>query len=376
VVGAPTAKATGQTALLPTLPAAQRPAGARHGLELLRNAARDPQTLRRRLLPHLSDDDRRVAAAEWFSEPGRLLHADQSVLAQLVAYLPRDLPVEAVRRWLEDDEWVRVHDLSVLGPRLPDDFHEEVLAALADADENASVPTLFISLVPCLPRRLIGNALAAGRALEDAALRAPALSSLVPRLKAEQRTTVAQEAYAAALACSWQPWLPEAVPPMRAGFPDGLAERIPQALNVIRVVSDVWERAEAYCVLLSVLLEQERAAVLAEALDCLALVDRDMRAGKLVKLVPYMDRESLDTALTLAPDDTVLATALLARAMDVHGRSPWKSVALVRRLVSRTSQGRALTVVTDNLPRLVSVAGEHAREGLTSAVDDVLTWWP
>jgi hypothetical protein len=198
----------------------------------------------------------------------------------------------------------------------------------------------------------------------------------VPRLKAEQRTTVAQEAYAAALACSWQPWLPEAVPPMRAGFPDGLAERIPQALNVIRVVSDVWERAEAYCVLLSVLLEQERAAVLAEALDCLALVDRDMRAGKLVKLVPYMDRESLDTALTLAPDDTVLATALLARAMDVHGRSPWKSVALVRRLVSRTSQGRALTVVTDNLPRLVSVAGEHAREGLTSAVDDVLTWWP
>jgi hypothetical protein len=197
----------------------------------------------------------------------------------------------------------------------------------------------------------------------------------VPRLKAEQRTTVAQEAYAAALACSWQPWLPEAVPPMRAGFPDGLAERIPEALTVIRAVSDVWERAEAYCVLLSVLLEQERAAVLAEALDCLALVDWD-RAGKLVKLVPYMDRESLDTALTLAPDDTELATALLARAMDVHGCSPRKSVALVRRLVSRTSQGRALTVLTDNLPRLVSVAGEHAREELTSAVDDVLTWWP
>ncbi|MES9622475.1 hypothetical protein ACPCBX_28805 [Streptomyces tuirus] len=376
VVGTPTALATGQTALLPTLPAAQRPAGARQALELLRSAASDPHTLRQRLLPHLSDDDRRRAAAEWFSEPGRLLYAHQSVLAQVVAYLPRNLVVEAVRQWLAEDEWVRVHDLSVLGPRLPDDVHEEVLAALADADGRSSVPTLFISLIPYLPGRLIGDALAAGRALEDAALRAPALSSLVPRVPAEQRMTVAQEAYEAALACSWQPWLPEAVPPMRAGFPDGMAERVPEALTVIRAVSDVWERAEAYCVLLSVLPEQERAAVPAEALDCLARVDWDMRPEKLLRLVSYVDRESLDTAVGLAPDDADLATALLARALDEHGCSPREFVALVRRLVSRTSQHRALTLITDNLSRLVPVAGEEVREELTRAVDDVLTWWP
>ncbi|MFJ4536492.1 hypothetical protein ACIP39_11005 [Streptomyces tibetensis] len=376
VVGTPTAMATGRTALLPTLPAAQRAAGARQALNLLRSAASDPNALRRRLLPHLSVDDRREAAAEWFSEPGRLLYADQSVLAQVIAYLPPNVPREAVRQWLADDEWVRVHDLSVLGPRLPEDVHEEVLAALADADEDASVPTLFISLVPYLPDRLIGDALAAGRALEDAALRAPALSALVPRLPAEQRTVVALEACEAARACAWQPLLPEAMPQMRAGIPDGLAERADEALTVIRTVRDAWERAEACCVLLSVLPERERVAVLAEALDCLARVDWDMRAEKLVKLVPYLDRASLDTALVLASDDTDLATALLARAMDEHGCSPQRFVALVRRLVSRTSQDRALTVITDNLARLTSVAGEHGRAELTRAVDDVLTWWP
>jgi hypothetical protein len=44
--------------------------------------------------------------------------------------------------------------------------------------------------------------------------------------------------------------------------------------------------------------------------------------------------------------------------------------------VSRTAQGRALTLITDNLSRLASVAGEQAREELTRAVYDVLTWWP
>ncbi|MFF8017162.1 hypothetical protein [Streptomyces sp. NPDC007929] len=122
--------------------------------------------------------------------------------------------------------------------------------------------------------------------------------------------------------------------------------------------------------------EQEGAAVPAEALDCLAQVDRAMRPEKLVRLVPYLDPESLETAVGLAPDDADLATALLARPMDEHGCSPGEFVALVRRLVSLTSQDRALTVITDNLSRLVSVAGEEAREELTRAVDDVLTWWP
>ncbi|MFI8221132.1 hypothetical protein [Streptomyces sp. NPDC085932] len=376
LVGTPTARATARTALLPTLPAAQRAAGARQALDLMRTVTSDPRTLRRRLVPWLSADDRRAAAVEWFSDPEQLLLADQSVLAQVVAHLPHKLLVDAVRHWLEDDEWVGLDDLRVLGPLLPDHVHEEVLAALAGADESTKVPTLFISLIPHLPDRLVGDALAAGRALDDAALRAPALSALVPRLPDGQRAVVAQEAFEAALACAWQPWLPDALPGLRAGFPAGLAERVQEALTAIRAVGDAWERAEACCVLLSVLPAQERAPVVAEALDCVSQVEGDMRAQRLGTLVPYLDHESLGRAVGLAPDDAGLATALLTRFMDEYGCSPREFVALVRRLVSRTSQDRALTVLTDNLSRLVSVAGDEARAELTRAVDDVLTWWP
>ncbi|MFH9066284.1 hypothetical protein ACH4GM_34580 [Streptomyces coeruleorubidus] len=375
VVDTPFAMATGRIAVLPTLPAAQRAKRAREELELLRDLPNAPQ-LRKRLIPHLSDADLRQAAVEWFSEPRHLLYADQSLLARVVAHLPDHFPADAVRLRLDDDDWSWIYDLSVLGPRLPEDVHDEVLAAVMEEDAGASATNVFVSLIPHLPDRLIGKALTVARALTEAGERAAALSSLVPRLPAGQRTVVAREAYEAALACSWLPRLTEALPQMRAGFPDGMAELVPESLAAVRAVGDEWERAEAYCVLLSVLPAQENAAVLAEALDRLSRDDWDMRAERLTWLVPYMDRESLDTAVALAPDDTDLATALLARAMDEHDCSPQEFVALVRHLVSRTAQGRALTVITDNLPRLASVAGEQAREELTRAVYDVLTWWP
>ncbi|MEU1010921.1 hypothetical protein [Streptomyces sp. NPDC005890] len=50
-------------------------------------------------------------------------------------------------------------------------------------------------------------------------------------------------------------------------------------------------------------------------------------------------------------------------------------MALLRRPLSRTSQGEALNVVVANLSRPAWAAGEDIRDGLAS-VDDVLIWWP
>ncbi|MCT9112813.1 hypothetical protein N4G69_45955, partial [Streptomyces mirabilis] len=377
LVGAPTAMAAGKIALLPTALEAHRAGQARQALDALRlvdarGGERD--TLRRRLLPHLSQADLREAAPEWFSDPDELLYADQSLLAEVVAYLPADLLVSAMWHWVQDDAWV--FDLSALGPHLPEELQEEVVTAILERGETGGAPSLAISLVPYLPDKLLERVLAAGRGFEDAKLRAAVLSALVPRLPADQRRGVAQEAYEAALACSWQPWLPEVLPRMLAGLPDGLQHRVEEALASVRAVDDEWERAEAYSVLLSVLSEQERSVVFPEVLDLLVHVDPAVRARQLVKLVPHMRWEWVDTVLAIAPDDRELATALLTRAQDDHGCSPQEFVALVRHVLPQTSQSRALEVITENLSRLALVAGDEVQDELARAADDVLTWWP
>ncbi|MFF9127978.1 hypothetical protein ACF09J_32780 [Streptomyces sp. NPDC014889] len=377
LVGSLTAIATGKIAVLQTALEAHRTGQAREALDALRLAdakGHRRDTLRRRLLPHLSEADVQEAALEWFSEPYELLYADQPLLEQVVAYLPADLLASALWHWVEQDDWV--DDLSVLGPHLSEQLQEEVVTTILNRKEVDNPPVLVVSLIPYLPNRLLERVLAAGRGFEDAGLRSAALSALVPRLPVEQRRGVAQEAYEAALACSWRPWLPEVLPRMLAGLPEGLQHRVEEALTSVRAVDDEWERAEAYTVLLSVLSEQERSAVFPEVLDFMSQVDPTVRAQHLVELVPYMPWERVDTVLAIAPDDSALATALLSRAQDDHGCSPQEFVALVRGVLSRTSQSRALEVITENLSRLALAAGDEVQDVLAQATDDVLTWWP
>lgn len=377
LVDTPTAMAAGKIALLPTALEACRAGQARQALDALRlvDARGGGQdTLRRRLLPHLSQPDLREAALEWFSGPDELQYADQSLLAQVVAYLPADLLASAMWHWVQDDAWIT--DLSALGPHLAEELQEEVVTAILDREETDGAPTLVIALVPYLPSKLLEHVLAAARKFKDAKLRAAALSALVPRLPADRRRGVAQEAYEAALACAWLPWLPEVLPRMLAGLPEGLQHRVEEALISVRAVDEEWDRAEAYTVLLSVLSEQERSAAFPEVLDHLAHVEPGFRARQLVKLVPYMRWEWVDSVLAIAPDDSELATALLTRAQDDHGCSPQEFVALVRHVLSKTSQSGALEVITENLSRLALVAGDEVQDELAQAADDVLTWWP
>ncbi|MFJ2967607.1 hypothetical protein ACIPIC_35645 [Streptomyces collinus] len=377
MVGAPNSLAAGKIAVLPTTLEAHRTAQARQALEALRlvdaiGGERD--MLRRRLLPHLSQTDRREAALEWFSNPSQLLYADQLLLAQVAAYLPGDLLADALWHWVREDEWVL--DLSALGPHLPEELQEEVVTAILDREETDCALSLVISLIPYLPDRLLERVLVAGRRYKDARFRAAVLSTLVPRLPVDQRRDVAQEAYEAALTCAWRPWLPELLPQMLAGLPDGLQHRVEEALTSVRAVDESWERAAAYCSLMLVLSEQERSAVFPEVLDLLSRIDPDIRAQHLIQLVPYMRWEWVDAVLAIAPDDSDLATALLAWAQDEHSCSPQEFVALVRQVLSRASQNKALEVITKNLSRLASVAGDEVQDELARAADDVLTWWP
>ncbi|MGI5261432.1 hypothetical protein [Streptomyces angustmyceticus] len=372
----PMSLATGLVTALPTLPDGQQAACIQEALAQLQLIDNDWKRgeLLMLMLRYLTEPELRAAAEEWFSTPRKLLDADDTHLARIVAYLPDDALAGAVRYWADGaNQYI---DLWAVAPHLPTELVAEALRATPGQVEDYAASSLE-ALVPHLTGEPLSQALARARAFAEPQWRASVLAAAVPSLPPEQREAVAHEATAAAQECSWEPETARVLTELLPAFPEDSARKA-QALAAARAISEEEERAKALSALVQLMPSEERPALASEALAIVSEVDRLERVRPLVQLAPHVPQDQLGSLLDVAPEYEAehLATAVLTQSHERCGHSPQVFVQLMRQALPRTTQRQTLTAITDNLERLAAITDERIRTELARAVDDVLTWWP
>jgi hypothetical protein len=250
------------------------------------------------------------------------------------------------------------------------------------------------SLAPLLPSSLLGEALTLARELDEGS-RSMALGALAPGLPEAERPPVFQETLKAARAMNSSdlaemlraiaPHLPE--PLLRealevvSGVPDehdrmkaliALACSLPKpllltrALTLARAMKDESRRVEALAAVAAGLSEEERFAVLGEALDTVRAIKRrsggnawgreeGAATGALVALAPHLieslAREALEVVRSIK-SEFYRAQALAGLAAYLPGPRLGEALAMARMIDDKASRAEALAAVARRLPDL------------------------
>jgi hypothetical protein len=216
------------------------------------------------------------------------------VLSWLAPHLPPDLLGEALAaaRSIADD-WRRADVLSGLVPHLPEEQQATVLgealaAARAIANE-VNWPEALMELAPHLSPDLLGEVLVAARAIVDDR-RAGVLSGLVPHLPEEEQATVLGEALAAARAIQDEEHRAEVLSTLAPHLPpDQQLLVLAEALAAARFIQNEEDRAEILHSLAPHLPEEQQGAVRAEALAAARFIqNEEARAEILHSLASHL----------------------------------------------------------------------------------------
>ena len=249
----------------------------------------------------------------------------------LIPYLPEGMLGEALQAAQDiKDDWSRVHALSEIAPRLSEGQREEVveeeLRVARAIEDKSSRATVLIKLAPLLPGEMrdmvLIEALQAALAIEKDWSRAITLSKLAPNLKEGKREIILREVFQPNMIIEdTEVWanvlieltthLPEGkrevvlkeafqaiqfieIEPNRVSSLSRLAPYLPKGLLIkslyaAKAIEDEWSRSEALIGLAPYLPEDQKEAIVREALQAASTIEYEgFRADTLRKLLPLL----------------------------------------------------------------------------------------